>query len=60
MNTYNRNPASTDYVGYFLSTFFAVFLAGFMLLLMQRWYIRESMKDVKEATDLYIKNRLKK
>lgn len=59
MSIYKRS-SDCDYVSIFLSTFFAVLLAGFMLLLLTRWYIRETAKDVKEATDIYLKHRLKK
>lgn len=58
MYTYKRPNGESSCIPNFIATFFAVFLAGFMLLLIARWYIRDSVNLIgsrmQEAGKAYI------
>ena len=55
MSIYKKPTETASTIPSFLSIFFAVFLAGFILLLITRWYIRETAKDINEGVKMYQK-----
>jgi len=57
-NDYYRYRQEFCYIKMFLSSFFAILLAGLILLLIVRWYVRETAKDIKDASTYILQKNL--